>query len=268
MYQDKVPQSDIDAIEESKRVSPYLSIFETKKLLPLSFEPTELLTDICQIARDILKGRSDEDIIIISKAIKSMSEQGAAFALALLRNDETRKQVYISQGRELYFLLDYYDISSLEIKKLTWSEVFAVLALMQCAEVTLSASQKYNDNELSQALKKNAEMFPIIMQGEIADSIARAECLFDTKHQAKTLGSRGGGTKAKRMEPLKVEVITRYMKKYTTYSNRRAGMLIESELDSEKNELLNLSGSEELNIQFSKWIGSYKTGKWKMPLNI
>ena len=268
MYQDKVPQSDIDAIKGNKRVSPYLSIFETKELSPLSFEPTELLTDICQIARDILKRRSDEDIIIISKAIKSMSEQGAAFALALLRNDETRKQVYISQGRELYFLLHYYDISSLEIKKLTWSEVFATLALMQCAEVTLTANQEYNENELSQALKKNAEMFPIIMQGEIADSIARAECLFDKQSKTVFVAKSGGIAKAKNIEPLKQEVIIRYVKYFRHLNKKRAGKAIEEMLTNEVNPLLLKSYSEDKDLQFAKWIGQFESKNLKLSLNI
>jgi hypothetical protein len=268
MYQDKIPQSVIDAVYNNKSDSPRSSIFETKNLSPLTFEPYEFFIDICRIARDILKDRSDEDIIIISKAINSMSEQGGAFAMALLRHDEAREQVYISQGRELYFLSHYYDISSLPIKKLTWSEVFAVLALMQCAEVTATVNQEFNDDDLSQALKKNAEMFPIIMQGEIADSIARAECFYDNKHTKKTHAQSGGKGKAENFKPLKDYVLELYLKEFNIYSNRKAGKLILKQMTDENNQLLLKSFSEDKAQDFSKWIGQFRKGDYKIEVKI
>lgn len=268
MYQDKIPKAEIDRIKNDNRVSPYKTVFEKNNLSPLTFEPIELTIDVCEIARDILENRNDEEILIISKAIKSIHEQGRDFALALLRNDKSRESIYLSEGRELYFLSHYYDLSTVDVKQLTWSEMFAALALMQCAELSISAAQVYDDTPLSQALKKSGEMFPFIMQSEIADSIARAECIFDNSKVLKASGSAGGSSKAKYIEPLKKEVITRYLSKYTDFTNKKAGEIIEAELLEEKSELLLLSESEEKNLLFSKWIGFFKNGELKIPITI
>ncbi|MBA6224728.1 hypothetical protein H4J51_03390 [Colwellia sp. MB02u-18] len=267
MYQDKIPQEVIQSLTKSERKVVDKSVFERKNLLPLTFAPSDILNGVCHIARDILNARTNEDVITISKAITWMLYQGDRLLFALLRFDESDRDVYACEGRDLYFLHHYFDLSTLNIEGLSWAEVFAVLALMQCAEVPNEIEEELDNDPLSQSLKQSSNNFILFQQAEIADTIARAEVLADTQINHKKLGSAGGEEKAKRIEPLKVEVINRYLKNYTSYSNKKAGEIIDAELTNERHSLLLLSVAEELNLQFAKWIGAFRNGKWKMPIN-
>jgi hypothetical protein len=102
---------------------------------------------------------------------------------------------------------------------------------------------------------------------EIIDSIARAECLFDKKSASSLIAKAGGEAKAKNIEPLKNEVINRYLKSYTHLNKKKAGRAIEQELMTENHPLLLLSYSEDKDLQFSKWIGSLFNGSHKISLN-
>ena len=267
MYQDKIPPDMMESLAKNEKKVFDKSVFERKNLLPLTFTPTDILNGVCHIARDILNTRTNEDIITISKAIKWMLYQGDRFLFALLRFDENNRDVYACEGRSLYFLHHYFDLSTLNIEGLSWAEVFAVLVLMQCAEVPNEIEEVVENTHLSQALKQSGDNFILFQQSEIADTIARAEVLADTLINNKKRSRVGGDAKAKRVEPLKVEVITRYLDSYTSYSNKKAGEIIDAELTNENNSLLLLSGAEELNLQFAKWIGAFRSGKWKMPIN-
>lgn len=267
MYQDKIPHEVIQSLTKSERKVVDKSIFELKNLLPLTFAPSDILNGVCHIARDILNTRTNEDIITISKAITWMLYQGDRLLFALLRFDENNRDVYACEGRNLYFLHHYFDLSTLNIEGLSWAEVFAVLALMQCAKVPNKIEEELDNDPLSQALKQSSNNFILFQQAEIADTIARTEVLADRQINNKKMSRVGGDAKAKRIEPLKVEVITRYLDSYTIYSNKKAGEIIDAELTNEKHSLLQLSGAEELNLQFAKWIGAFKKGNFKIPIN-
>jgi hypothetical protein len=271
MYQDKIAQETKGALSSKDQLTNNKSVFETFNLDPMDFTPHEFLCDPTHTARDILSMRSNDDIIKISKYVSLMLSIGDGLlhqlAVKLLSDSDHRKSISLSKGRSLYLLCDYFDLDSIPLRKVHWSELFATLTLMLSAEVSYMQTQTFTDFELSVDMDKTIDHSIKMLREEIIDTITRAECLFDKVYKSTVSGGLGGDAKAKRMEPLRVEVINRYLFRYTEFSARRGGMLIEAELNAEHNELLNLSKAEEINIQFSKWIGAYKTGKWKMPLN-
>jgi hypothetical protein len=273
MYQDKIKNEAEQVLGANRNHRTSKSIFEIAELKPLSFSCEELSGDAIHIARDILSTRTDEDIITLSKAVKSVMELGDNLFIHLavkLIDSGDRNSVALSEGRALYLFCDYFALDTIPLKNVQWGEMFATLTLMQVAEIQYtkkqSQSQSSLNSELSDALNTNVPHVIAELKQEIIDSIARAECLYDKRFKASKSGSSGGEAKAKRFEPLKSEVIKRYLKRYQEYSDRKAGMIIEEELKAEKSELLGLSESEEMNIQFSKWIGAFKNGKWQFPI--
>ena len=271
MYQNKIEQEAKEAAASVKLKEKHSNVFARSVLLPMSFEPDEDVCDATHIARDILIKRSDSEIIELSKAVTSMMRVGEnllqSLSMKLLDTSSTRKSVVLTEGRSLYLLCDYFDLSGIEIESLQWAELFATLTLMQSAEILHAPLEIENyDEPLRGYFKQTVQGTIAQLKEEIIDSVARAECLFDKNNKNAKSGSAGGHAKAKHMEPLKVEVNKRYLKHYTEYSARKAGMIIEAELEAEKSELLLLSEAEEKNHQFSKWIGDFKNGKWKMPI--
>lgn len=267
MYQDKIPKNIAEAVKctnDIKLSSP--SIFEQDTFDPLTFKPTENLVDVCFIARDILNRRDSDEIVLISKAVNTMSTQGSSLLLTLLKSDECRESVYSSEGRSLYFLHHFFDLSSLNIKHLVWSEVFAVLTLMQCAQVKFQTEKDYADDELSKALKQYIESHALQQNAEIADSLARAEVLADIQTTQKSSSRKGGQTKADKYLPLKDAVIGLFVKKYTDCDNKRAGAIIEAELIEQNNEYLKLSNSQDKAVQFATWISHFKNKKLKLSI--
>jgi hypothetical protein len=267
MYQDKIPQNIVEEIKRTNDIklsSP--SIFEQDAFEPLTFKPTENLVDVCFIARDIINRRNSDEIVLISKAINTMSTQGSSLLLSLLQSDEGRESVYSSEGRSLYFLHHFFDLSSLNIKQLVWSEVFAVLTLMQCAQVKLQIEKDYADDKLSKALKQYGESYALQQNAEIADSLARAEVLADIQTTQKTSSRKGGQTKADAYLPLKDAVISLYVAKYTACDNKRAGAIIEAELIEQNNEYLARSNAQDKAVQFATWISHFKNKKLKLPI--
>ena len=272
MYQDKIEEKANAALLSQKEPRKHKNIFAQSQLAPLDFLPDEDTCDATHIARDILSKRSNEEIITLSESIDYMLHIGEnlleILAMNLLKNSTTRKSITLTQGRALYLLCDYFDLSTLDIKNAQWSELFATLTLMQSAEIVRLSQETHEQDEFFKEAIQQSKLSCIQqLHEEIIDSIARAECIFDKKKVSTSSGSAGGEAKAKRIEPLKVEVIKQYLKiSHEVKSFRRAGMIIEAELESMNSELLELSESEEKNILFSKWIGAFKNGKWKMPL--
>jgi hypothetical protein len=266
MYQDNIPKNMVETLKNYKSKLPELSVFERHDLSPLTYQPIEMLEGVYHIARDILIKRTADEIITISKAIKNMLSHGDSLLLALLVNDDKQESIYSSEGRSLYFLHHYFDLSTLNIEQLSWSDVFAVLALMQCAEVTVSTDKKFDDGALSLALKQSNDLFVLHQQSEIADTIARAEVLADININHKKSGSTGGKTKAEKILALKVIVIKLYLDKYSLQDNKRAGAIIEAELSQENSSLLLLSNAQDKAVQFATWISQFRNKKFKLPI--
>lgn len=268
MYQDKIEQ-EAKATELPSQGKFDKSVFESAALEPLTFIPEEDDNDATSIARDILSKRSNEDIIKVAQSIKYMLQLGEqllqSLALKQLKSGQ-RICVSLSEGRSLYLLHHYFDIKTLNIKNLKWCEVFATLVLKQAATIKSISITEYRDDDLSQALKAHSPSTIQQVREEIIDSITRAECLADKNITVSKSGSAGGDAKAKHIEPLKIEVIGRYIEKYSDFSNKKAGAIIEAELIDEKNELLSRSKTEEKNLQFAKWIGLFLKEQWKMPI--
>jgi len=263
MYQDKIPRNT-SKNTISKPLE--LSVFERNKISPLTYKPTEILLGVCHIARDILGGRTTNEIITISKAIKNMLNKGDSLLLALLMNDDKQKDVYSSEGRSLYFLHHYFDLSTLNIDQLSWSEVFAVLALMQCAEVTVTVGTEFDDGAFSEALRQSNDVFILRQHAEVSDTIARAEVFADIRINHKKSGSAGGKARSVKCLPLKLVVIKLYSEKYAQHDNKRAGAIIEAELAAENSPLLSLSNAQDKAVQFATWVSKFRNKKLKLPI--
>jgi hypothetical protein len=271
MYQDKIENETKALIAKGKDRYNHSNVFIREKLQPLDFLLEEEGNDAAHIARDILSKRSNEDVLLMSKSIDSMLQIGenllTTLSIKLLSTSSTRKAITFTQGRALYLLSDYFDLTTIAVKKAQWCEMFATLALMQAAEIVGSRHKSYGDDDISQAMKLYSERFILDMAEETIDSIARAECMFDKKLASSSMAKTGGEAKAKNMMPLKIEIIERYLKSYTHFNKKKAGRAIEQELMTENHPLLLLSYSEDKDLQFSKWIGSFLNGSYKIPFN-
>jgi len=271
MYQDKIERQAKEAVALDQAQERYSNIFERSGLLPMSFEPNEDVCDATHIARDILINRSNEDVIKLSKAVASMLKIGEnllqSLSMKLLDTTSTRKSVILSEGRSLYLLFDYFDLSGLQIENVQWGELFATLTLMQSAEILHAPSEIDNyDEPLKEYFKQTVQSTIAQLKEEIIDSIARAECLFDKKAISSSIAKSGGLAKANNIEALKQHVIHRYHTSYTNKSNRAAGKSIFKEMDEEDNKLLLLSYADDKPHQFSKWIALFLDGKLKITL--
>lgn len=270
MYQDKIKKMAAGKVS-AMTLTKKQNIFIIARLAPKDFIADEDVSDATQIARDILSTRTNEEVESLADVINSLLKVGDGLlinlSITLLDEQASRTSVVMTQGRALYLLHDYFDLTTLLVKNVSWGELFATLTLMQSAEInhTLMEAQHY-DESLRAHFQQTALHTANQLKAEIIDSIARAECLFDKKTSAIKSGGAGGVAKSKRIEPLKVEVIQRYLASYTGNTNKKAGEIIEAELLNEKSELMNLSNNEEKNLLFGKWIGAFKNGKWKMPL--
>ena len=271
MYQDKIEIEAKSLIASASEGYNHPNVFIREKLQPLDFVLEEEGNDAAHIARDILSKRTNEDILLMSIGIDSMLQVGenllTILSMQQLSASTTRKAITFTQGRALYLLSDYFDLTTIAVKKALWCEMFATLTLMQSAEISGARHKSYGDDDMSQAMKLYSEKFILDMATETLDSIARAECLFDKKQKSVMTGSKGGTSKGKRIEPLKDEVIRLYLAKYTSRSNRHASKLIEAELIELGSPLLALSSSEEKQVEFGKWIGKFKNGQIKLSIN-
>ncbi|WP_133468973.1 hypothetical protein [Paraglaciecola marina] len=272
MYQKTIKLSPSHLINKEKTKGNISSIFDRKGYAPLDFTPLKEESDATYMARDILSSRTNAAVIRIAHSIDWMKAIGSHFAFELAKmqlKDSQRQSFYLTDGRCIYLLLNYFDLTTINVKKLRWCEVFATLVLMHSASIksmTHDMTLKAGESELSKALKENIPHVIAECRSEILDSMARAECLFDEREQVTSSGKAGGSAKAERIMPLKVEVIQRYLKDCTSFSNKKAGTIIEAELNSEASPLLVLSDAEEKNLQFSKWIGAFKKGKLILPI--
>jgi hypothetical protein len=269
MYQDKIESETKALTANDKGRYNHPNVFIREKLQPLDFLLEEEGNDAAHIARDILSKRSNEDVLLMSKSIDSMLQVGenllTTLSIKLLSTSPTRKAISLTQGRSLYLLCDYFDLTSIAIKKLKWCEMFATLALMQVAEIVGSKHRVYGEDDMSQAMKKHSKSFILDMAEETIDTIARAECLFDTKVNASATATKGAKSKASNIEPLKFAVIDLYISHYLHLNNKRAGKAIFEHLTSEGSKLLFLSYADEKQLQFSKWISEFLKGKLKIP---
>ncbi|MDT0605038.1 hypothetical protein [Thalassotalea castellviae] len=286
MYQDKIKKEASIALSHKEQYK-CKNIFVKSGLAPLDFVPDEGVCDATHIARDILSKRSNEDVILLSKAIDSMLNIGEnllqSLSMKLLKNSKTRTSVVLTQGRELYLLCDYFELDTLDIKKIQWSELFGTLTLMQSAEIVYLSTKTYKQDDFSRkgqqisqqhfikeldAIQQSQKHCINELKEEIIDSIARAECFYDNKSKTLKIAKSGGKAKAKITEPLKIAVISRYSKGYSDLNPKQAGKKIFEELSLEKSPHLLLSYNQDKPLQFSTWIREFERGKYKLPLNI
>lgn len=269
MYQDKVEIETKALIAKGETRYNHPNVFIREKLQPLDFTSEVEGVGAVHIARDILSKRTNEEVLLMSKSIDSMLQLGEellrTLAFKLLSNSSESKTISLTQGRSLYILCDYFDLTTIGIKKLQWGEMFATLTLMQIAEMVGSRQKVYGEDEMSQAMKLYSERFILDMAEETLDSIARAECLFDLKVNSSAIATKGAKSKASNIEPLKLSVIELYLSHYSGLNNKRAGEAILKHLTEENNKHLLLSYAEDKNLQFSKWVGEFLKGKLKIP---
>jgi len=266
MYQDKI-EEPLSFIEYSKVNSSGFRILLKADMLPLSFVPHKAVCEQANEAKNLLLTRSNEEIIKISQAINYIISIGENIVSSFSKycvDSKYGRVLALTHSKALYKLKNYFDLSSLQINNLQWSEVFAVLALTNIAHYTFLSVKdfikQFGDKPLDDSRLH-------VMQSDLiqlADSLSRAECLMDMQTKAKNTSSHGGKAKASNIEPLKQMVIRQYSKRFTSMSNRSAGKAIFELLDKEDNKLLFLSYADDKAHQFSKWIAQFLKGDLKI----
>ena len=275
MYQTHIKETAESLVKQSTRKTHKKTIFERAKLSPIQFAPHDEVSHATFLARDILANRTDEDIQTLASAVLWIKNMGelilAKLARELLKQGDDRQSVLLTEGRELFMLTQYFDIQTLDVNEATWGQLFATLTLMQCAEYTLASNYKVIENDqLSKAIADSIPHTLAILNDEIIDSAARAECLeaiHGDPNKARELGRKGGKARVQKIEPLKTHVINRYLEEYSNLNNKKAGAIIEAELKEKNVSLLSLSSAEDKAFLFANWIGDFKNGKFKLPIH-
>jgi hypothetical protein len=274
MYQKHIKETAESLVKQSSRTTHRKTIFERESLSPNQFVPHAEVSHATFLARDILTNRTDDDIQTLASTVLWIKNIGELvldkLARELLKQNEGRQDILLTEGRELFMLTQYFDIQTLEVTDVTWGQLFATLTLMQCAEFTTATN--YNVMESDPFSKAIADSIPhtlAILNDEIIDSAARAECLqaiHGDPNKAREFGRQGGNARVLKLEPLKTHVIKRYFEEYSDLNNKKAGEVIEAEMKAQSSSLLDLSNAEDKAVLFSKWIGYFKNGKLKLAL--
>jgi hypothetical protein len=275
MYKKHTKKMADTLVKQSSKTTHRKTVFERESLSPNQFIPHDEVSHATFLARDILANRTDEDIQTLASAVLWVKNMGelilAKLARELLKQDDDRQSVLLTEGRELFMLTHYFDIQTLEVTETTWGQLFATLTLMQCAEYTSAAN--YNvveSDQLSKAIMDSLPHTLAILNDEIIDSAARAECLeaiHSDPNKARELGRKGGKARVQKIEPLKTHVINRYLEEYSNLNNKKAGAIIEAELKEKNASLLDLSSAEDKAFLFANWIGDFKNGKFKLAVH-
>lgn len=268
MYQDKIAEKANTALFNQTEQRGHKNIFVLSGFAPLDFIPDEDTCDATHIARDILNKRSNEDIVTLSKTIDYMLHIGDNLlddlSMQLLKDSTTRKSITLTQARSLYLLCDYYELSTLSLKKVQWGELFATLTLMQSVEIVfISAKSNEQDEYFKEALEQTQQHCINELKEEVIDSIARAECLFDKKIKSSSIAKAGGKAKSRNTDKLKKKVIQLYEELGSFQSYRSAGKAILKKLEGENSQLLLLSFADDKAHRFSIWIGEFEDKKKK-----
>jgi hypothetical protein len=274
MYQKHIKETAESLVKQSSRTTQRKTVFERESLSPNQFIPHEEVSHATFLARDILANRTDENIQTLASAVLWIKNIGelvlANLARELLKQNDGRQDVLLTEGRELFMLTQYFDIQTLEVTDVTWGQLFATLTLMQCAEFTTATNYNVIESDpFSKAIVDSIPHTLAILNDEIIDSAARAECLqaiHGDPNKAREFGRQGGNARVQKLEPLKTHVIKRYFEEYSDLNNKKAGEVIEAEMKAQSSSLLDLSNAEDKAVLFSKWIGYFKNGKLKLAL--
>jgi hypothetical protein len=274
MYQKHIKETAESLVKQSSRTTQRKTVFERESLSPNQFIPHEEVSHATFLARDILANRTDENIQTLASAVLWIKNIGelvlANLARELLKQNDGRQDVLLTEGRELFMLTQYFDIQTLEVTDVTWGQLFATLTLMQCAEFTTATNYNVIESDpFSKAIVDSIPHTLAILNDEIIDSAARAECLqaiHGDPNKAREFGRQGGNARVQKLEPLKTHVIKRYFEEYSDLNNKKAGEVIEAEMKAQSSSLLDLSNAEDKAILLSKWIGDFKNGKLKLAL--
>jgi hypothetical protein len=270
MYQDKIEVEARELVSALKLKLQH-NIFEISELEPKGFIPNEDVCDATHIARYILSKRSNDDIALLSNAIITMLRTGHGLlmklSVMLLSPTESRSSVVTTQGRALYLLHDYFDLTTLPIQNVKWGELFAILTLMQSAEINYALTEVDDyDESLREAFKQTELACISQLKVEVIDSVARAECYGDVDKQLKDKSQKGGNNRAVNMEPLRNEVGRRFVKNHAWHKPTRAALNIRKELIDEKSELLDLINKNNPERTFAGWIKDLLDKKWQLPV--
>jgi hypothetical protein len=232
------------------------------------FKPADKVAFAVSRARQLLGKRTNEQCMTIATAIAHMSfvieSLERQSAVSMLQQPEV-SQVWLLQGRALFLWMETFDISGLGVEKIEWFEVFAIKALMLCADFSRLKSLKVEDSDTAfkaakiDRLHHRADQLIV----EIVDCLARAEML--EKHgrvhtSAKLLGSKGGKGRSVKIEPLNNEVLRLYLTKYHNLPVLTAANCIAVIIEETKPELLLLTKNNDKPVAIQNIIRKLKDG--------
>lgn len=162
-------------------------------------------------------------------------------------------------GKRLSNLIKYFNLSPLESIDISWSQIFAITALQQCS---LLYKYHFRSDEIERLSLNHLGLTSTSLCIDIADCTAKSVVfnrLLDEKWVDSYKSRKAAHSKAKKILPLKKEVIIRFNERYSDTDNSSAGLAILLELQQENPDLLELllKGSK-MERTFTKWIKASK----------
>ncbi|AEP31787.1 hypothetical protein [Brumicola nitratireducens] len=271
MVQTKLIELTNKSSSEKTPIDPLRkNVFERNELCPFSFEPNEDDIEAVLIARHVLSKRNDKDVSSISSLISRLIDFGEEFSAEMTRNRlksmHALNSVRLLEARTLFTLRQYFTLEYASIKRLLWSEVFAVLVLTQAAEkITLSKriEPKDKDDVVAQSIWHAGTSFLNELPDELVDSLARLECIYEFERDTIKRVSKGGKAKSEYIEPLRQDVFKAFIEHYSNLPAKKAALKIKADFERDNNNNLLRSAAEDLHLQFAKWINALKQGKMK-----
>ncbi|MCG7977247.1 MAG: hypothetical protein N0E58_03760 [Candidatus Thiodiazotropha endolucinida] len=216
-------------------------------------------------ARALLKNRLDQDVRNALDSLICMLEDGAK-----LEFEESVKAVdnddYVStQANALRLYMDDFDISDQKLfANATWPEYFAVLSL---AHIGMASQLQNKIDKIADEDTMDVVDDYLISTGgqntidyllEAFEAATAGQFLYDSENKVRKSRSQGGKIKAKKYEPLKIFVITRWRECYQDHSNRHAASRI---WDETPEDLKRLIRTDEPVKRLEIWIGQEKRRK-------
>jgi hypothetical protein len=244
-------KDSIDAIED------FLSNIEVNKIKLFELEPS-LEYSYSQIENKIstFGRRTIVDVVTKVDWLFDNSVQWRGF----LNNDYLHVLDELSVenklfGKRLSQLIKFYKLSPFESIGISWSEIFAISAIQQCA---LLFKYHFSCDEVDRLSLQHLGLTPTSLSLDIADCIAKSVVfnqLLDEGWADSYKSRKAAFAKAKKNLPLKKEVLVRYNDRYRDTDKSSAGLAILLELQQENSELLDLLlKNSKKERTFTTWI--------------
>lgn len=211
------------------------------------------LGDQLERAREILAGRSNEQIAYGLESLDWLLKQGSEMLLMDFFASDKEAQ-FMSRPKALKRMQPDIDLSQQRsFPEATWPEYFALLALLYVVEWLYVCKCPGVDRLPSSA--RTSEVPPMDYAVEAMDAVAYAECLSEGAKGRSARARKVRKFRAKKFDDLKAEVIAEYEAHHTHRSDAEAAKRIYKKLKEKVDKTLRTQDPEK---QLAKWIGDHR----------